>query len=165
MHKARSIQKLFVKIGVEEPNWPAQSLDLNPNEHLWGELERRLWARPNRPTSVPDLNNVLVPEWKQIPATMFQHLVEGLLRRVDAVVAAKGWPTPYCIAYFKNVLGPICSRGSGIAGRRYALYQVPFLLSMFFYLFFILVNRWKRWKMGWQSWSQYVLIYCYPAHT
>ena len=27
---------------------------------------------------------------------------------------------------FENVLGQICSRGSGIAGRRYALYWMPF---------------------------------------
>ena len=57
MHKARSIQKWFVEIGVEELNWPEQSPDLNPIEHLWDELERRLRARPNRPTSVPDLIN------------------------------------------------------------------------------------------------------------
>ena len=67
MHKARSIQKWFVKIGVEELDWPAQSPDLNPIEHLWDELERQLRATPNCPISVHDLTNVLVPEWKQIP--------------------------------------------------------------------------------------------------
>ena len=39
MHKARYIQKWFVKIGVEELDWPAQSHNLNPIEHLWDELE------------------------------------------------------------------------------------------------------------------------------
>jgi hypothetical protein len=40
VHKARSMQKLFVEIGVEELDWPEQSSDRNPIEHLWDELER-----------------------------------------------------------------------------------------------------------------------------
>jgi hypothetical protein len=32
VHKARSIEKWFLEIGVEELNWPAQSPDLNPKE-------------------------------------------------------------------------------------------------------------------------------------
>ena len=92
MHKARFIQKWFVEIGVEERDWPAQSRSI---EHLWDELEQRLLARPNRQTSVPDLTNALVAEWKQVPAEMFQHLVESLPRRVEAVIAAKVGPTPY----------------------------------------------------------------------
>ena len=43
---------------VEELDWPAQRPDLNPIEHHWDELERRLRARPNRPTSEPDLGLV-----------------------------------------------------------------------------------------------------------
>jgi hypothetical protein len=85
----RSIQKWFVEISVDELDWPAQVIDLNPIEHLWDELERRLRARPNRPTSVPDLTNALVAEWKQVPAAIFQHLVESLPRRGVAVIAAK----------------------------------------------------------------------------
>jgi hypothetical protein len=44
-------------IDVEELDWPAQSPDLNPIEHLWDELEFRLGPKPNCPTSVPDLTN------------------------------------------------------------------------------------------------------------
>ena len=93
-HKARSIHNFFVEISVEDLDWPAQSPDLNPIEHLWDEFERRLRARDNCPTSMPNLTNTLVAEWKQIPAAMFQHL-ESLPRRVEAVIAVKGGPTPY----------------------------------------------------------------------
>ena len=40
------------EFGVDELDWPAQCPDLNPIEHLWDELGRRLRARPSRPTSV-----------------------------------------------------------------------------------------------------------------
>jgi transposase len=76
VHKVRSIQKWLVEIGVEQLFWPAQSPDLNLIEHLWDELKCRLRVRSNRPTSVPDLTNALVAEWKQVPAALFQHLVE-----------------------------------------------------------------------------------------
>ena len=62
---------MVVEINVEELDWPAQSPDLNPIEDLWDELERRLRARPDHLTSVPDLTNAFVAEWKQVPATMF----------------------------------------------------------------------------------------------
>ena len=94
MHKARFIQLWFVEIGVEELDWPAQNPDINPIERLWDELERRLRARHNRPASVPNLINALVAEWKQISAAMFQHIVESLPRRVEAVITAKEGPSP-----------------------------------------------------------------------
>jgi hypothetical protein len=90
VHKVRSIQKWFIKISWEELDWPEQIPNLNPIEHLWDELERRLRARPNRPTSVANFTNVLAAEWKQVPAAMFQHLVESLPRKAEAVIAKGG---------------------------------------------------------------------------
>jgi hypothetical protein len=79
-----------LSIGVEELDWPAQNPDLNPIGHLWDEFYRRLRARPNRPTSVPYLTNALVAEWKQVSAAIFQHLVDSLSRRVEAVYEQSG---------------------------------------------------------------------------
>jgi hypothetical protein len=47
---------------------------------------------------------MLVAEQKQVPAAMFQHLVESLSRRVEAVIAAKGGPTPYYTLYGQKYL-------------------------------------------------------------
>ena len=57
VHKARFIKTWLREFGVDELDWPTQSPDLNPIEHLGDELERRLRARPSRPTSVCDLIN------------------------------------------------------------------------------------------------------------
>lgn len=95
VHKARSIKTWMTESGVDELDWPAQSPDLNPIEHLWDELERRLRARPSRPTSVCDLTNALLEEWSKIPINTLLNLVDSLPRRVEAVIAAKGGPTSY----------------------------------------------------------------------
>ncbi|KAI4897227.1 hypothetical protein NFI96_022226, partial [Prochilodus magdalenae] len=63
VHRASSIKTWRSESGVEELDWPAQSPDLHPIEHLWDGLERRLRARPSHPTSVSDLTHVLLEEW------------------------------------------------------------------------------------------------------
>ena len=65
-------------------------LGLGPStpSNIKHELERRLQARlitqHQRPTSL-----MLLAELRQVPSPMFQHLVESLPRRVEAVIAAK----------------------------------------------------------------------------
>lgn len=95
VHKASVHKDMDEEFGVEELDWPAQSPELNPIEQLWDELERRLRARPSRPTSVPDLTNELLEEWAKIPINTLLNLEESLPRRAEAVIAAKGGPTPY----------------------------------------------------------------------
>jgi hypothetical protein len=69
-------------MGCRELDWPAQSPDLNPIKHFCDELERQLRARSNLPTSVPNLTNALVAQWKQVLTAMFQHLVESLPNQI-----------------------------------------------------------------------------------
>ena len=65
---------------------PSNTFGMNWNS----DCEPGLIAQHQCPTSL-----MLVAEWKQVPAAMFQHLVESLPRRVEAVIAAKGGPTPF----------------------------------------------------------------------
>jgi hypothetical protein len=47
MHKARSIQKWFIEIGVEEFEWSAQKPDLNPSNTFGTNWNAGLIARPH----------------------------------------------------------------------------------------------------------------------
>lgn len=70
--------------------WPSQSPDLNPIEHLWEELDRRIRARTF--TKTADLYKVLQQEWKKIPIDVVMNLMP---RRCQAVIDAKGYATKY----------------------------------------------------------------------
>ena len=94
VHKARSMQKLSRSVwknltGLHGAltSTPSNTFGMNWN----ADCEPDIIAQHQ----LPDLTNALVAEWKQIPAAMFQNLVESLPRRVQAVIAAKGGPTPY----------------------------------------------------------------------
>jgi hypothetical protein len=82
----------FVDNKVPEIDWPAQSPDLNPIEHLLDELECSLHSIPQRPTSLTALATALQEEWAAIPLETFKHLVESLPDRVGGVIKEKGGP-------------------------------------------------------------------------
>ncbi|GFU67873.1 transposable element Tc1 transposase [Trichonephila clavipes] len=95
IHTSRLAQTWFNEMGVQKLDWPSQSPNLNPIEHLWDELECRLRSQPNRPSSLQTLTSVVMDAWKAIPMVTYQKLVESLLKRVQAVIHAKGGPTSY----------------------------------------------------------------------
>ncbi|GFV89659.1 transposable element Tcb1 transposase [Trichonephila clavipes] len=82
-------------MGVQKLDWPSHSPDLNPIEHLWDELERRLRSQPNRPSSLQAFTSAVMDAWKAVPMVTYQKLVESLPKRLKAVIHAKGGPTSY----------------------------------------------------------------------
>ena len=69
--------------------WPALSSDLNPIEHLWDELGRRVRRRVNPPESIDQFQRALTDEWNNIP------LAFGMRRRCLAVINARVGHTRY----------------------------------------------------------------------
>ncbi|KAJ4451571.1 hypothetical protein ANN_03040 [Periplaneta americana] len=65
-HVSEVNMQWYADNNVHRLDWPAQSPDLNPIEHLWDKLDRRLRFREMRPTSIVQLSSILQEEWRRI---------------------------------------------------------------------------------------------------
>lgn len=91
-YKAHIISNWFLEHDNELPvlQWPPQSPDLNPIEHLWGVVEREIRIIDVQPTNLQQLHDAIMSIWTKISEECFQHLVESMPRRIKAVLKAKG---------------------------------------------------------------------------
>jgi hypothetical protein len=94
-HTSRRTKEWLRHKGIVTLPWPAQSPDLNPIEHLWGSLKRRLGQYTSPPKGQQELAERVAQEWEKIPATECQRLIESMPRRLRAVIRAKGGHTKY----------------------------------------------------------------------
>lgn len=72
---------------------PLHSPDLNPIEHLWEELDRRVKKRAI--SNKPELKSALLEEWQKLGEETTKKLMHSMPRRLDAVIKQKGLPTKY----------------------------------------------------------------------
>jgi len=74
-------------------DWPSQSPDLNPIEHLWDDLDRRL--RSTRiPTSADALFERIRMLWEPTSHETVQKLVASMPSRVQEVIKTKAGLLP-----------------------------------------------------------------------
>ncbi|GFW65738.1 transposable element Tcb2 transposase [Trichonephila clavipes] len=94
-HRTVAAKQLLESEDIKRMDWPAQSPDLNPIEHVWDLLGRRLAAGTLTPVTVRELRLALQDEW----AVMFQQLIDTLIlsmgRRCETCVAVRGDHIPY----------------------------------------------------------------------
>ncbi len=72
-----------------------QSPDLNPIEHLWDVVEREILIMDVQTTNLQQLCDAIMTIWTKISEECFQHLVEFMPRRINAVLKTKWGPTRY----------------------------------------------------------------------
>lgn len=94
-HTSNLATNWFIGHEMEVLQWPAQSPELNPIEHLWFYLKQQLAAYETEPQSIQALWERVEAEWNKIPTQTCLNLIESMPRRVAAVLKAKGGYSKY----------------------------------------------------------------------
>ncbi|XP_067678703.1 uncharacterized protein [Haliotis asinina] len=95
-HTARVSMQYLAQKNIPVLQWPAQSPDLSPIEHLWDEIGRRL-SRRHQMDNIRELEVALVREWNAIPKNTTQRLINSDAPHVSmqmAVTPVIDFPTP-----------------------------------------------------------------------
>ncbi|GFW18858.1 transposable element Tcb2 transposase [Trichonephila clavipes] len=58
--------------------WPACSPDMNPIEHIWDALGRRVAGRQPLPKTLQELERALLEEWYRIPQLVINSLIDSM---------------------------------------------------------------------------------------
>ena len=75
---------------IEIMNWPAHSPDLNPIEHVWDILYRRISQRHHPTMTIQELTIILRHEWETLALQTIQNLICSMPRRCQECWAARG---------------------------------------------------------------------------
>ncbi|GFX87500.1 transposable element Tcb2 transposase [Trichonephila clavipes] len=94
-HRTLAVEELLESEDITRMDWPAYSPDLNPIEHVWDALGRRIAARLHHPENTQQLKQMLIEEWTLLPREMLPQLVLSMRRRCEATIAVRGGHIPY----------------------------------------------------------------------
>ena len=94
-HRANIVREYLTGEDINQLEWPPYSPDMNPIEHMWDELGRRLEGVHPQPQTLQELGQVLSNLWDAIPIERTRALVDSMPHRVQALVAARGGNTRY----------------------------------------------------------------------
>jgi len=92
-HCSWMTSQLLEDMDVRVLPWPARSPDLNPIEHVWDILGRRMQHRACQ--NLNQLFDALKEEWHAIPQEDLDSLIRSMPRRVGWVISARGGHTRY----------------------------------------------------------------------
>ncbi|GFV21353.1 transposable element Tcb2 transposase [Trichonephila clavipes] len=88
-HRTVAAEQLLESEDIERMDWPARSPDLNPIEHVWEFLGRRLEARTLPPVTIRELLLALQDEWAAMPQQLIDTLILSMGRRCETCLAVR----------------------------------------------------------------------------
>ncbi|GFW87090.1 transposable element Tcb1 transposase [Trichonephila clavipes] len=94
-HRTVAAEQLLESEDIERMDWLARSPDLNPIEHVWEFLGRRLAARTLPPVTIRELRLAPQDEWAAMPQQLIDTLILSMGRRCETCLAVRGDHIPY----------------------------------------------------------------------
>jgi transposase len=102
IHTSRATLAFLAEHHITPITWPPYSPDLNPIEHLWWHLKKRMFIY------YPQYNNLSKAQeewdgfcealkecWRSIPERLIYKLIMSMPHRMAACRKARGWQTKY----------------------------------------------------------------------
>ena len=92
-HTSNYLKDFINKNKIEKLDWPSQSPDLNPIEHVWAYMNRDLRGKNFKTRD--DLKSELLSLWSNIPQGFIDKLIRSIPKRVQEVIKAGGRSIKY----------------------------------------------------------------------
>lgn len=89
-HKSRIVMECIRNLGIRVLEWPPQSPDLNPIEHLWAILKHKLYTANHSFASKADLISKVLEIWALFPTELCKRLSSSVPGRLERVIERDG---------------------------------------------------------------------------
>jgi transposase len=94
-HRARIVQHFIQQEAVQKIPWLAVSPDMNPIEHVWNFICRKINQRNPKCHNCYELRTAILQEWQQFPQNRLRRLVRSMTRHVTELHNKRGGYTHY----------------------------------------------------------------------
>ncbi|GFU66902.1 transposable element Tcb2 transposase [Trichonephila clavipes] len=90
---ANLVEDLLFEEGILRMEWPVCSPDMNPIEHIWDALERRVAGCQPPPQTLQALERALLEKWDRIPQLVINSLIDSMPQRARFCLPLQSGPS------------------------------------------------------------------------